>query len=371
VAKAREALAIRQKVLGPEHPDTATSLNNLGLLLQAQGDYAAARPYFEQALAIRKKALGEDHPEVATSLNNLAGLYQKMGQYEKAEPLYRRSLKIREDRLGKDHPAVANSLNNLAGLYLDLGQYAQAEPLYQRSLNIEEAGFGKDHPLTAQSYNNLAANLSIQGKYRDAFVYFRNAEDILEHISHSSNPAVVASCWNNIGEFYLQMGNIESKNPVYFEKARQYFEKALQHWDIAIRNAWGQNHEEIRLNRALTLAHLGNHVGATEEADQLARRNPLPGSTLYELAHVYAVASKAIGRDSELSQMERDELTEKYAARAIKLLEQARDAGYFKVQGRVDHLKKDIAWDTLRQQDGFRELLGGPAQPPVPTAPWR
>jgi hypothetical protein len=27
------ALAIREKALGPEHPDTATSLNNLGLLL--------------------------------------------------------------------------------------------------------------------------------------------------------------------------------------------------------------------------------------------------------------------------------------------------------------------------------------------------
>jgi hypothetical protein len=38
------ALAISEKALGPEHPDTARSLNNLGLLLKAQGDVAAARP---------------------------------------------------------------------------------------------------------------------------------------------------------------------------------------------------------------------------------------------------------------------------------------------------------------------------------------
>ena len=38
------ALAIREKVLGAEHPDTATSLNNLAILLRAQGDLAAARP---------------------------------------------------------------------------------------------------------------------------------------------------------------------------------------------------------------------------------------------------------------------------------------------------------------------------------------
>ena len=66
------ALAIREKVLGAEHPDTATSLNNLASLLQAQGDLAGARPLYERALAIREKVLGAEHPDTATSLNNLA-----------------------------------------------------------------------------------------------------------------------------------------------------------------------------------------------------------------------------------------------------------------------------------------------------------
>jgi tetratricopeptide (TPR) repeat protein len=47
------ALAIYEKALGPEHPSTATSLNNLAALLQAQGDLAGARPLYERALAIR------------------------------------------------------------------------------------------------------------------------------------------------------------------------------------------------------------------------------------------------------------------------------------------------------------------------------
>jgi tetratricopeptide (TPR) repeat protein len=46
------ALAIREQVLGPDHPDTAHSLNNLGYLLQAQGDLAGAKPYYERALQI-------------------------------------------------------------------------------------------------------------------------------------------------------------------------------------------------------------------------------------------------------------------------------------------------------------------------------
>ncbi len=68
------ALAIREKVLGAEHPDTAASLNNMGALLQAMGELAEARPYYARALAIREKVLGAEHPDTAPSLNNMGGL---------------------------------------------------------------------------------------------------------------------------------------------------------------------------------------------------------------------------------------------------------------------------------------------------------
>ena len=74
------ALAIREKALGPEHPDTATSLTSLALLLYAQGDLAGARPLLERALTIHEKALGPEHPETAKSLNNLGTLLQGTGR---------------------------------------------------------------------------------------------------------------------------------------------------------------------------------------------------------------------------------------------------------------------------------------------------
>jgi hypothetical protein len=49
-------------VLGPDHPGTAISINNLAVLLRDQGELAAARPLFERALAIRERMLGPDHP---------------------------------------------------------------------------------------------------------------------------------------------------------------------------------------------------------------------------------------------------------------------------------------------------------------------
>ena len=69
------ALAIYDKALGPEHPDTATGLNNLAVLLQVQGDLAAARPLYERALAIRENALGPEHPDTAIVRKNLANLF--------------------------------------------------------------------------------------------------------------------------------------------------------------------------------------------------------------------------------------------------------------------------------------------------------
>ncbi len=58
-------MAIREKALGPEHPDTAGSLNNLAVLYRAMGDYAKAEPLYRRALAIREKALGKEHPDTA------------------------------------------------------------------------------------------------------------------------------------------------------------------------------------------------------------------------------------------------------------------------------------------------------------------
>ena len=87
--------------------------------------------------------MGEEHPDYATSLNNLAGLYKSMGEYAKAEPLYRQALEIRRRVLGEEHPDYATSLNNLAVLYESMGEYAKAEPLYRQALEIRKGSSAK------------------------------------------------------------------------------------------------------------------------------------------------------------------------------------------------------------------------------------
>ena len=78
------------------------------------GDLAGARPYYERALAIYEQALGPDHPDTARSLNNLAILCYHERQLAEAARLMRRALVIREAALGPNHPDTQSSRQSLA-----------------------------------------------------------------------------------------------------------------------------------------------------------------------------------------------------------------------------------------------------------------
>ena len=109
--------------------DLANKLDKQANLYYKQGRYAEAEPLYKRSLAIREKILGSDHPVVSNSLYYLARLYDNQGRYTEAEPLYKRSLTIDEKVFGPEHKYIATNLYNLAVLYNKQGRYAEAEPL--------------------------------------------------------------------------------------------------------------------------------------------------------------------------------------------------------------------------------------------------
>eukprot|EP00808_Paulinella_micropora_P008031 g47259.t1 len=70
----RTALQGQEKTLGPEHPDTLTSVNNLGFLLYHQSKLAEAEPLYRRALEGQEKTLGAEHPDTLISFSNLGVL---------------------------------------------------------------------------------------------------------------------------------------------------------------------------------------------------------------------------------------------------------------------------------------------------------
>jgi CHAT domain-containing protein/lipopolysaccharide biosynthesis regulator YciM len=267
---AKSALAIREKVLGKDHPDVATSLNNLAELYRNQEKYAQAEPLYQRALAIYEKALGKVHPDVATSLNNLAGLYDSQGKYAQAESLYQRALAIYEKALGKDHPSVANSLNNLAELYRNQEKYAQAEPLHRRALAIREKVLGKDHPSVANSLNNLAVLYRNQGKYAQTESFYQRALAIKEKALGKDHPSV-ANSLNNLAELYRNQGKYAQAEPLS-QSAVAIYEKAL-----------GKDHPDVARS-------LNNLAALYANQEKYAQAEPLYRRAL-------AIKEKALGKD--------------------------------------------------------------------------
>lgn len=76
----------------------AGSLKNLALLYHAQGKYDEAEPLYQRSLAIWEKVLGPEHPAVAQSLDNYASLLREIGRTKEAEVLEERVREIRPNR---------------------------------------------------------------------------------------------------------------------------------------------------------------------------------------------------------------------------------------------------------------------------------
>jgi tetratricopeptide (TPR) repeat protein len=215
----QRALDIKERVSGPDHPDTATTLNNLARLYRTAEEYKKAEPLYQRALDIYEQVLGPDHLYTATTLNNLALLYRVMGQNEKAEPFLQRAVDIVERVLGPDHPDTAATLDNLAGLYQYMGQNEKAEPLFQRALDIRERMLGSDHPSTSITLNNLALLYYVMGQYKKAEPLYQRALDINEQMRDPNHPET-ATTLNSLALLYRAMGQNE-KAELLFQRAQR------------------------------------------------------------------------------------------------------------------------------------------------------
>ena len=255
----KRSLAIREKALGPDHPDVAASLNNLALLYDQQGRHVDAEPLYKKALAIWEKALGSDHLDVATALNNLALLYDAQGRYAEAEPLYRRSLAIREKILAPDDPDITYPLNNLALLYKKQGRYADAEPLYKKALAIFEKTLGSEHPDVAAALNNLATLYDSEGRYADAEPFLKRSLAIFEKTLGPEHP-YVATALNNLAALYESEGRLADAELLH-KRSLTIREKAL-----------GPDHPDVATSLN-NLANLYNSQGRYADAEPFYKRS--------------------------------------------------------------------------------------------------
>ncbi|MHC6202867.1 DUF2225 domain-containing protein [Breznakiellaceae bacterium SP9] len=175
----QKALAIYVEVFGENHPDTiacynnisvvysniALRFNNIGNDYYNMGDYHKALEFYQKALAIREEVLGKNHPDTALSYNNIGAVYDNMRDYPKALEFYQKVLAILEEVFGENHPYAATYYNNIGVVYSNIGEYSKALDFYQKALVIWEE---TNHPDTAICYNKIGDDYSKLGNKEKA-----------------------------------------------------------------------------------------------------------------------------------------------------------------------------------------------------------
>jgi tetratricopeptide (TPR) repeat protein len=225
----RDALAIREKMLGTEHPETAASLVNLALAVHLRGD-AGALPLCERALTIQEKVLGSEHPDTARTLGSLANLLRAQGSFLRALPLHERALAIYEKALGPEHPCTAGALNDVAYILTDKGDLAGALPLHERALAIYEKTLGPEHPDTADRLWSLASLFQSQGDFTKAIALYERALSIHEKMLGPEDPHNAMSLMNLA--IALRNQGTPAQGLPLLERALGIWEKTLGDQDL-------------------------------------------------------------------------------------------------------------------------------------------
>lgn len=183
-------------MLPADHPDLATSLNNLGYYRYRLGRYQESEALYQRALDVRERVLKADDPAIADTLTNLAELYKAQERSEDAIPLLNRALEIRSRSLDPNDPRIAASLQNLAGaMELDArgDKFVAAQKLLERALAIRLKTQRPDHPEVAGAISKLATNLFNQGKYKDADARYIEALAIRRKSQPPKHPDIAST----------------------------------------------------------------------------------------------------------------------------------------------------------------------------------
>ena len=175
-------------LLGPDHPATLASRNDLAGAYESAGRLDEAITLYENLLPNHIRVLGADHPDTLTSRCNLAGAYESAGRLTEAITLYENLLPNYIRVLGADHPDTLTSRCNLAYAYESAGRLTEAITLYEQVLPDSIRVLGEDHPNTLTSRNNLAGAYKSAGRLTEAITLYEQVTKDCARILGEDHP---------------------------------------------------------------------------------------------------------------------------------------------------------------------------------------
>jgi len=245
-----DVLAVRRRVLGPEHPETLGAMNNLATTLKAQGDFARARVVQEKVLDVSRRVLGPDHPDTLGGMNNLASTLRAQGDFAGAGTLSEAALDVCRRVVGPEHRYTLIAMHNVAAALHAQGDSARARELQEETLGISRRVLGPEHPDTLNLMNDLAATFSVQGDFARARKLQEEVLRVIRDVLGPEHPDTL-NAMNNLGVTLQAQGDLAAA-------------RKLQEETLAIRRrVLGPDHPDTTVSAwwlCLTLQALGEHT---------------------------------------------------------------------------------------------------------------
>ncbi len=178
----------RERLLGPDHPDTLTSRETLARAYQQAGHIDHVQDLFAQNLTDRHRTLGPDHPATLESRHRLGAALDDAGRGD-----VRPTLTDRERLLGADHPDALNTRHQLAATYRRIGATGDALAHAEPTLAARERVLGADHPQTLDSRHQLGLTYRQAGRVDEATRELRQALAGRERVLGGNHPSTLDS----------------------------------------------------------------------------------------------------------------------------------------------------------------------------------
>jgi eukaryotic-like serine/threonine-protein kinase len=177
-----KAVERRQRVLGPEHPETLHSMYLVAKNLNDEGQYAEAESRIRKVLEVQARVLGPKHPDTVASMIAIAGVVYEEGRYQEAEKEQRELIELLQEQTPQDEARILMTKNNLAINLAAQGRDAESEAMYRETLDGERRSLGPDHPRTLQTMQDFSRVLSSEHKYVEADGILHQALEIQNRV---------------------------------------------------------------------------------------------------------------------------------------------------------------------------------------------
>ncbi|MDQ1387684.1 MAG: hypothetical protein QOF56_1138, partial [Acidobacteriaceae bacterium] len=239
IQTSRRICSIREKKLGPENPDTASSLNQLATLYldsvrllprsdqslsiapNANGEAAStasptdsgddenapddaaklatAESLYRRVLALQEKTFGAGNTRLVDVLQNLGEVQHAEGKPDQAQESYARAVGIIEKSFGKKDLKLAGPLQHMADLKVEEERYSEAGELYGRALQLRETRLGENDPALAPLLIGYAAVMEKMQKPEEA----KNLSDRAKALATSRKPETLRAIGQTLSVPYV------------------------------------------------------------------------------------------------------------------------------------------------------------------------